>query len=391
MRPGKLESHQIARYSRHILLPEVGMEGQEKLAAARVLVIGAGGLGSPVALYLAAAGVGTLGIADFDRVEAHNLQRQIIHDTASIGDPKTQSARDKLLALNPEIGIHLHEEGVTPENSVALFQQYDLIVDGSDNFGTRYLNNDAAFFAKKPLVYGSIFRFEGQVSLFDTAEGGPCYRCLFPRPPAPGTVPNCAEAGVFGALCGMVGSMQAMEAIKFILGVGESMRGKLLVIDALSSGFRTIRLKKDPACPLCGNSPEIDSIRPATYDHTCAPASGADTETIMNDETTPLEVDVAEAKHLLENHPDTVLLDVREPYEVEICHIEGSVAMPMQTVPENLESLPRDKKILVHCHHGARSLQVTEFLRKQGFSDVSNVAGGIDDWAQKLDPSMQRY
>jgi len=382
--------HQIARYSRHILLPEVGLAGQEALAAARVLVIGAGGLGSPAALYLAAAGIGTLGIADFDRVEEHNLQRQVLHDTASVGTPKTESARARLLGLNPDIQIELHPDGVTPENSLALFASYDLIVDGSDNFSTRYLNNDAAFLARKPLVYGSIFRFEGQVSFFHPAGGGPCYRCLFPRPPAPGTVPNCAEAGVFGALCGMIGSMQAMEAIKFFLQAGELMRGKLLVIDALTSHFRTIQLKKDPACPLCGPRPTLQTIEATNYNYTCEASPDAEAQ-IMNEETTPLEVDIAQAKQILENDPEAVLVDVREPFELDICRIAGSVAIPMGTIPQNLGQLPRDQTILVQCHHGGRSLQVTEYLRQQGFSRVSNVAGGIDAWAEHFDPTMQRY
>lgn len=381
---------QIARYSRHILLPEVGLAGQEKLAAARILVIGAGGLGSPAALYLAAAGIGTLGIADFDRVEEHNLQRQILHDTASVGTPKTTSARDRLLGLNPDIRIELHDRGVTPDNAVDLFQQYDLIVDGSDNFATRYLNNDAAFFAHKPLVYGSIFRFEGQVSFFDPAAGGPCYRCLFPHPPAPGTVPNCAEAGVFGALCGMIGSLQAMEAIKFFLQAGELMRGKLLVIDALGSQFRTINLKKDPACPLCGREPTITAIDEAHYNQTCE-APPAATTPIMSDETTPLEIDIAQAKQILDTDPNAVLLDVREPFELDICRIDGSLAIPMGTIPQNLGRLPRDQTILVQCHHGGRSRQVTEYLREHGFTRVSNVAGGIDAWATQFDPDMQRY
>lgn len=386
----KLAPQEIARYSRQIQLPEVGLAGQAKLKAARVLVIGAGGLGSPVSLYLASAGVGTLGIADFDRVEEHNLHRQIIHDAAAVGTPKTESARSRLLALNPALRIELHEEGVTPENSFELFGQYDLIVDGTDNFGARYLNNDTAFFAKKPLVYGSIFRFEGQVSLFHPAGGGPCYRCLFPNPPAPGTVPNCAEAGVLGALCGTVGSLQTMEAIKFLLTAGDSLRGKLLVIDALNAGFRTIRIKKDPACPLCGDSPSIRAIEASAYNHACEVESNADKK-LMDDQTFPLEIDIAETKRILEEDPEAVLLDVREPHELEICRIPGSLPIPMGTVPQNLERLPRDKTILVHCHHGGRSRQVTHFLREQGFSRVANVAGGIDAWAEKFDPSMQRY
>lgn len=378
---------QIARYSRHILLPEVGMEGQEKLLRARVLVVGAGGLGSPAALYLGAAGVGTLGIADFDRVEEHNLQRQILHDAAAVGQPKAESARQRLLSLNPDLEIELHPEGIQPQNAEQIFSRYDLIVDGSDNFGTRYLNNDAAFFAGKPLVYGSIFRFEGQVSVFDPGRGGPCYRCLFPKPPEPGTVPNCAEAGVFGALCGVIGSMQAMETIKYILGAGEPLRGKLLVVDALTMVARSLSIKADANCPLCGTSPGIRKIEPASYNVSCHADPDNDG---MDSEEHPLEIDVAETQRLLKDG-DAVLVDVREPFEVAICRIPNSTLIPMAEIPERLGELPQDKRLLVHCHHGGRSLQVTRFLRQRGFPGASNVAGGIDAWASQLDPSMQRY
>ncbi len=381
-----LTPQQLARYSRHILLPEVGAEGQAKLLQARVLIIGAGGLGSPIGLYLAAAGIGTLGIADFDRVEEHNLQRQIIHTHASIGKPKLESARDRLLELNPHLNLELHPDGIQPETAVELFSQYDLVVDGTDNFSTRYLNNDAAFFARKPLIYGSIFRFEGQVSVFHPTGGAPCYRCLFPVPPEPGTVPNCAEAGVFGALCGMVGSAQSMEAIKWILGKGDSLAGRILVIDALAMQFRRISIKKDPACPLCGTAPKIREIAPAAYDFTC---EIPETENTMPD-SLPLEIDIHETKRLLDNN-DAILIDVREPFEVAICQIPGSQPIPMQQVPESLDQLPRDRRLLIHCHHGGRSLRVTQFLRQQGFDQVSNVDGGIDAWAREFDPSMQRY
>ncbi len=386
----QLTARELARYSRHLALPEVGREGQERLRAARVLVIGAGGLGSPAALYLAAAGVGTLGIAEFDRIEEHNLQRQILHDTPSVGQPKGESARRRLLALNPGARVNLHAEGVTAENARGLFADYDIIVDGSDNFGTRYLNNDAAFFTGKPLVYGSILRFEGQVSLFHPAGGGPCYRCLFPRPPAPGAVPNCQEAGVFGALCGIIGSTQAMEALKWILGIGESLAGRLSVYDALASRWRTLRLKPDPACPLCGAHPEIKDLYPELYAFTCEPPE-PNTETMKNDNT-PLEIDVVESRRLLSDHPDdTLLLDVREPHEREIATIDGTAFVPMGELPERLEELPRGKHILVHCHHGGRSLRVTQYLRAQGFARVSNVAGGIDAWSREIEPEMPRY
>jgi len=382
----ELQPHELARYSRHILLPGIGVDGQLKLKRARVLIVGAGGLGSPAALYLAAAGVGTLGLADFDRVEEHNLQRQIIHTTDAVGTLKTESAQKRLLELNPEIQVEMHNEGVTPENAVELFRQYDLVVDGSDNFGTRYLNNDAAFFARKPLIYGSIFRFEGQVSVFNPAAGGPCYRCLFPTPPAPGTVPNCAEAGVFGALCGVIGSLQSMEAIKAIVGVGDSLSGKLLVVDALSMEFRKIRIKPDAQCPLCGPRPRIQKIDATEYEVSCEapPVDSSD------DADVPLEIDVHETQRLLLSG-GAVMIDVREPFEVAICRIPGTVTIPMRQIPAELETLPRDRHLLIQCHHGGRSMQVTHFLRQQGFRRVSNVGGGIDAWAREIDPAMQRY
>lgn len=385
-----LSPAELSRYRRHVQLDEVGVEGQRKLAAARVLVVGAGGLGSPAALYLAAAGVGTLGLADRDRVEEHNLQRQIIHGTPAIGLSKVESAAHQLATLNPHVRLRLHGEGVTPANALALFSEYDLIVDGSDNFPTRYLNNDAAFFTRRPLVYGSIFKFEGQVSVFDPAQGGPCYRCLFPEPPPPGSVPDCGEAGVFGALCGVIGSLQAMEAIKYLLGIGQPLRGRLLVFDALSQQFRTLNLKRDPRCPLCGGEPRIRQIDAADYDFACAasPAAGAR----QGPEEPPLEISIEEARHLLETQAGRVLmLDIREPYEVQICRVEASEHIPMREISGRLGELPRDRRILVLCHHGSRSRDVTEYLRAHGFPAASNVRGGIAAWAEHIDPAMQRY
>ncbi|MDD2762405.1 MAG: molybdopterin-synthase adenylyltransferase MoeB [Opitutaceae bacterium] len=384
-----LSPAELSRYSRHVLLDEVGVEGQRKLAAARVLVVGVGGLGSPAALYLAAAGVGTLGLADLDQVEEHNLQRQILHDTPAIGRPKVESAAQRLTALNPHIRVQLHRDGVTPGNAVALFSAYDLIVDGTDNFSTRYLNNDAAFFARRPLVYGSIFKFEGQVSVFDPSRGGPCYRCLFPEPPPPGSVPTCGEAGVFGALCGVIGSLQAMEAIKYLLGIGQPLRGRLLVFDALVQQIHALNLRRDVHCPLCGNEPHIRKIDAAAYDFRCtAPAAGG---TGHDHEEIP-EISVEGARRLLEAQAGrALLLDVREPYEEQICRIEGSRHLPMRAIAGRLGELPRDRHILVLCHHGGRSRQVVEYLRTQGFPAVSNVAGGIDAWAERIDPQMRRY
>ncbi len=389
-REGPLDPAQIARYSRHIILPDVGLEGQRKLTRSRLLVIGMGGLGSPAALYLGAAGIGTLGLADFDTIEEHNLQRQILHRTSRVGISKIESAMVELKDLNPGINLQPHREGVTIENAASLFQDYDLVVDGSDNFPTRYLVNDAAFFAGKPLIYGSIFQFEGQVSVFDTPAGGPCYRCLFPKMPAPGTVPNCEEAGVFGALCGVVGSMQAMEAIKHLLGLGETLKGRLLVTDALSMGFRTLNLKRDSHCPLCGDTPTIRQLEAENYEFECA-AEVSQEPAGHDPATCPTEVTVEEASSILESEKPSLLLDVRESYEAEICSIAGSVNIPISQIPDRIDSLPKDRQILVHCHHGARSLQATNFLRSKGFESVSNVGGGIDAWAVKIDPTLRRY
>ena len=383
-----LSPAELARYSRHILLERIGVAGQQKLAAARVLVVGAGGLGSPAALYLAAAGIGTIGIADFDRVEPHNLQRQLLHDDTTVGQPKVKSAAQRLRATNPFVQIVTHGEGVTVDNAIALFSAYDVIVDGTDNFGVRYLNNDAAFFAQRPLIYGSVFKFDGQVAVFDPAHGGPCYRCLFPEPPAAGSVPGCGEAGVLGALCGVIGSLQALETIKLIAGIGEPLRGRLMTYDALAQQFQTLQLARQQECPLCGHAPAIRTLSPARYEAaTCAPSLSA-----MPENEYPLEISVAEAKQLRDASPDrTVIIDVREPYELEICALAGAEHIPMRQIPAHVESLPRDKHLLVLCHAGGRSRRVTEFLRTQGFNAVTNIAGGIDAWAQEIEPGMRRY
>lgn len=387
-----LSSLELARYSRHILLDELGVDGQKRLKNSKALIVGTGGLGSPVALYLAAAGVGTLGLADFDTVELHNLQRQIIHGQSDIDHPKTESAKRSLEEVNPHTELRIHPEGVQPHNAIQLFSQYDLIVDGTDNFPTRYLNNDAAFLAKKPLVYGSIFKFEGQVALFHPSEGAPCYRCLFPEPPPPGSVPNCGEAGVVGALCGIVGSIQAMETIKFLTGIGQALTGTLLCIDTLAMSFKTLKLAKDPHCPLCGDQPKYTEIDPANYQDTCETRIPK-TETKNPQATmseTPIEIDVLKTKELLEES-DTVLIDVRETFERGICAIENSIHIPMGEIPERLSEIPADKHVLVHCHHGGRSLRVVEFLRQNGIARSTNVGGGIDAWSLQIDASLQRY
>ena len=384
-----LSPTELARYSRHIMLGELGVDGQRKLAAARVLIVGAGGLGSPAGLYLAAAGVGTLGIADFDRVADHNLQRQLLHETTSVGEPKVTSAARRLRATNPFIKVIEHGDGVTFETALELFGQYDVIVDGTDNFPTRYLNNDAAFFAKKPLVYGSVFKFEGQVSVFSPDHGGPCYRCLFQEPPAQGSVPGCGEAGVIGALCGVIGSLQALEVIKLVTGIGQPLVGRLLTYNALSQDFQTFQLSADQHCPLCSANPRIRSILPTTQSTCCVPV---DAKSASAATPVPIEISVAEAERLLNQSPCHVrLIDVREPYETDIAKVPGAELIPMRQIPSHLASLPREAHYLVMCHHGGRSMRVTEYLRDQGYLAVTNVGGGIDAWAEQIAPTMRRY
>ncbi len=388
--PPSLSPAELARYSRHILLGQIGVAGQQKLAASRVLVVGAGGLGSPAALYLAAAGVGTLGLADFDTVALHNLQRQLLHDTDAVGQPKVDSAARRLHAINPHVRVVLHRDGITVENAVGIFSAYDVIVDGTDNFGTRYLNNDAAFLARRPLVYGSVFKFEGQVAVFDPHGGGPCYRCLFPAPPAPGSVPGCGEAGVLGALCGVIGSLQALEAIKLLTATGDPLRGRLLTYDALAPRFGNLALPRDPGCPLCGPPPTLPQLVPATY-AACVPARRNPIPMPDSDDH-PLEITVQEAKEIRAASPQgALILDVREPFERDICAVADSTHIPMRQIPENLPTLPKDRHILVLCHAGGRSRRVTEFLRANGFTAVSNIAGGIDAWAEQIEPGMRRY
>ncbi len=382
-----LSSAEASRYSRHILLPEIGISGQEKLQASKVLIIGAGGLGSPAALYLAAAGIGTLGLVDFDQVEVHNLQRQILYGSNDIGELKTEAAYKRLNETNPHIQIRQHACKVTKENAISLFSDYDLIIDGTDNFPTRYLNTDAAYFTGKPIIHGSIFKFEGQVSLFDPTQQGPCYRCLFPDAPSPGSIPNCGEAGVMGALCGIIGSLQAMETIKHLLEFGESLLGRLLIVDALSMQFRTIKSKKNPKCPLCGSNPTITNIDGMDYTEHCEPQS----QRPMENHDYPLEIDPTHAKKLMDNDPNVVLLDVRELIELQICRIENSIHIPMGEIPHNIDQLPKEKHILAMCHHGLRSMNVTRFLRAQGFKAVSNIKGGVDAWAKQVDPTLQKY
>ena len=373
-----LTKDEVLRYSRHLILPEVGMEGQQRLKAAKVLCIGAGGLGSPLALYLAAAGVGTLGIVDFDIVDVTNLQRQILHNTDDVGHRKLDSAATKLKALNPHLNLLTYETKLTSENALELFAQFDMVVDGTDNFPTRYLVNDACVLLKKPNVYGSIFRFEGQASVFAPHLGGPCYRCLFPEPPPPGSVPNCAQAGVLGVLPGIIGTIQASEAIKLILGVGEPLIGRLLYFDALKMKFREFNLRQDPQCPVCGDSPSI--TKPIDYEQFC----GISTSVIPT-------VSVRELKQKLDARENFQLVDVREPFEHEIASIDGARLIPLGELPDRLDELNRETLTIVHCHSGQRSAQAVRLMREAGFANVFNLEGGIARWSDEVDSDVPQY
>jgi len=377
----KLSHAEVLRYSRHLLLPEVGVEGQRKLKAARVLTIGAGGLGSPLSLYLAAAGVGTIGIVDFDAVDLTNLQRQIVHGTSTLGHSKLESAKARLTDLNPNVSVETHETRLTSENALDLIREYDIVVDGTDNFPTRYLVNDACVLLGKPNVYGSIFRFEGQASLFYAKEG-PCYRCLYSEPPPPGLVPSCAEGGVLGVLPGIIGSIQALETIKWIIGAGDLLVGRLVLFDALKLRFRELKLRKDPNCPICGDHPTIHEL----IDYQAFCGIGAEPD------YSGLEISVEEfARERQTKGDDLVLIDVREPHEWEISHIDGARLIPLSQLPDRLGELDGHSEIVTHCHHGARSMKALEILRGAGFNKVRSLAGGIDAWAERVEPGMARY
>ncbi len=378
-----LNNDEILRYSRHLIMPDVGMDGQQKLKAARVLCIGAGGLGSPLALYLAAAGVGTLGIVDFDVVDYTNLQRQIIHTTADVGRKKLDSAADKLKAINPFLNLRTFETRLSSENALELFREFDIIADGTDNFPTRYLVNDACVLTGKPNVYGSIFRFEGQASVFATEEG-PCYRCLYPEPPPPGLVPSCAEGGVLGILPGLVGVMQATEVIKLILGKGEPLIGRLLLIDALGMKFRELKLRKNPDCPVCGKNPTVTKL--IDYNEFC----GIRGEEKPVAETGIPEMTVEELKRRLDAGDDLFVLDVREPHEYQICNIGGHL-IPLGDLPNRVNELDSSREIVAHCRSGVRSAKAVNFLQQAGFKKVHNLAGGILAWADRVDPKMPKY
>ena len=379
----ELSGEEIRRYSRHLIMPEVGMDGQKKLKAASVLLIGAGGLGSPLGLYLAAAGVGRIGIVDFDVVDYSNLQRQVLHSTKDVGRPKLASAKERLEGINPFVKIETYEMHLSSENALGLFSGYDIIVDGTDNFPTRYLVNDACVITGKPNVYGSIFRFEGQVSVFATNDG-PCYRCLYPEPPPPGLVPSCAEGGVLGILPGIIGTIQANETVKLIIGKGEPLVGRLLLFDALKTKFRELKLRKNPDCPVCGQHRTITSL--IDYEAFCGVQAGWDSFTREGE----YEITVDELKKRLDNKDDLFILDVREPQEYQICNLNGYL-IPLKDLPKRINELDTAKEIIVHCKVGGRSRQAVEFMKQSGFRKVKNLVGGIDEWAETVDPSMPRY
>jgi molybdopterin/thiamine biosynthesis adenylyltransferase/rhodanese-related sulfurtransferase len=383
-----LTNDEVKRYSRHLIMPEVGVDGQRKLKAAKVLCIGAGGLGSPAALYLAAAGVGRLGIVDFDNVDVSNLQRQILHSTPDIGRPKLVSAKEKLHALNPEIQIDTYETALSSENALQLFEPYDIVVDGTDNFPTRYLVNDACVLLGKPNAYGSIFRFEGQASVFATKQG-PCYRCLYPEPPPPGLVPSCAEGGVLGVLPGMIGVIQATEAIKLILGVGEPLIGRFLIYDALRMRFRELKLKKDPECPVCGTHPTVTKL--IDYEQFCGVAPAAPEQSAMSQTSSAGELTALELKQRLDRGDKVRIIDVREPNEYQINRIPGSELIPLGDIPKRYAELDPNEEIVVQCKMGGRSAKAADFLRSVGFKRVLNLKGGILDWVDKVDPSQPKY
>jgi adenylyltransferase/sulfurtransferase len=384
----ELSRDDFQRYSRHLILPEVGVEGQRKLKAARVLCVGAGGLGSPASLYLAAAGVGTLGLVDFDTVDVTNLQRQILYSTFDVGRRKLEAAAERLSGLNPDLNVVTHDTRLSSANALDLFRQYDVIVDGADNFPTRYLVNDACVLTGKPNAYGSIFRFEGQASVFATADG-PCYRCLYPEPPPPGLVPSCAEGGVLGVLPGIVGTIQATEAIKLIIGSGRTLAGRLLLFDALTMEFRTVRTRRDPDCPVCGSKPIVTSL--IDYEEFCGIPAPAAARTALSPE---FEISVEELSARTEARDRIWILDVREPNEYQICRIPGSTLIPLGELPGRLSEIPQGAsgpEVIVHCRSGVRSAKAVTLLRDHGFTRVKNLKGGILDWIKKVDPSQPAY
>jgi adenylyltransferase/sulfurtransferase len=402
--PPELAAEEVRRYARHLIMPEVGLDGQRRLKAARVLVVGTGGLGSPVGLYLAAAGVGTLGLVDFDRVDESNLQRQVLFGQSDLGRPKVEAAAERLAGVNPHIRIVPHPVEIDSRNALDLLAGYDLVVDGTDNFPTRYLVNDACVLTGKPDVYGSIFRFEGQVSVFWGARG-PCYRCLFPEPPPPGLVPSCAEGGVLGVLPGIVGALQANEAIKLILGAGDSLVGRLVLFDALKLDFRELKLRKSPDCPVCAEHPTQTGL--IDYEQFCGlghPEAGegagaaeggaggaGETAAGGGGAGVPFDIPVGELARWRDERRELTLLDVRNPHEYALCRIEGSTLIPLPELADRLDELDPRATVVVHCHAGGRSAQAVAFLRRRGFPRAINLAGGIEAWSLEIDPSVPRY
>ena len=381
----ELTVDEVKRYSRHLIIPDVGMTGQKRLKNAKVLCVGAGGLGSPALLYLAAAGVGTLGVIDFDVVDESNLQRQIIHGQSDIGRPKALSARDSIKEINPYVDVIVHEEALSNDNVMEIFSRYDLIVDGTDNFATRYMVNDACVLLGKPYVWGSIYRFDGQASVF-WADYGPCYRCLYPEPPPPGMVPSCAEGGVLDVLCASIGSIQVNEAIKLLTGIGDPLVGRLMIYDALEMNYRSLNIKKDPDCPICGENPTITEL--IDYDAFCGVVS-ADAQEAATGST----ITAAELKAMLDRKDDIFLIDVREPNEYEIVSIPGATLIPKDQFMNGsaLEKLPQEKRIVLHCKSGARSAECLAVVKNAGFSDAVHVGGGVLSWVNTIDPSLPVY
>jgi molybdopterin/thiamine biosynthesis adenylyltransferase/rhodanese-related sulfurtransferase len=377
---------EIARYSRHLIMPEVTLDGQKRIKAASVLCIGTGGLGSPIALYLAAAGIGRLGLVDYDVVDFSNLQRQILHGTDDVGRKKLNSARDRIKAVNPNVQVELHDMMFRSENAMQVVQDYDIVIDGTDNFPTRYLSNDVCVLTKKPNIYGSIFRFDGQCTVFAPHLGGPCYRCMFPEPPPPGMVPSCAEGGVLGVLPGIIGVMQAIEAIKMIIGIGDSLIGRLVSFDALKLRFKEFKIRKDPGCPICGDHPTIHELM--DYDQFCGiPQADADAAKELEVPT----ITATELKTKIDRNDKFVLVDVREPFEYDISRIPGSKLIPLGELPARLSELDSADEIVLHCKVGGRSAKALRILQEAGFRKLNNLHGGITAWSDEVDPSIPKY
>lgn len=380
-----LTNEQILRYSRHLIMPEVGLAGQEKLVNASVLLIGAGGLGSPLAMYLSAAGIGHLGLVDFDKVDQTNLHRQVIHGTENVGMLKVESAKQRIASINPNVKVDTYATALSSENIMDIIKDYDVVIDGTDNFPTRYLVNDACVFTKKPNIYGSIFRFEGQATVFYPGQG-PCYRCLYPEPPPPGEVPSCAEGGVLGILPGIVGLIQATECIKLIIGQGKSLVGRLLIFNALEMSFREVRLRRQKNCPVCGDNPTVTQL--IDYQEFCGLGRGQEEQ---QSSSTQWDITPNELKEAMSNGKKIVLVDVREKEEWDICRIPGAKLIPLSTLPQQMSELDTADDIVLHCHHGSRSMKALQFLNKMGFQKLKNLRGGIDAWSVQVDPAVPRY